>query len=47
MAGQQEGAEEFDLWRDVIGDDLVVGGVVYDSKVWRADGEGGVERRDE
>lgn len=48
MAGQQQGsAGGFDFWEDVIGDDLVVDGVVYDSKVWRVDGEGGVERRDE
>ena len=39
--------EGFDFWRDVIGDDLVVGGVVYDSDVYGRDGEGGVRRREE
>lgn len=39
-----EGAD-FNFWEDVIGDDLVVGGVVYSSREWQYDGEGGVERR--
>ncbi|MFF1700031.1 hypothetical protein ACFVXC_41425 [Streptomyces sp. NPDC058257] len=46
VAGQQGSNEDFNFWRDVIGDDLVVDGVVYDSNVWQPDGEGGVERRD-
>ncbi|MYT20263.1 hypothetical protein GTW69_08165 [Streptomyces sp. SID7760] len=46
VAGQQDSSEDFDFWRDVIGDDLVVDGVVYDSNVWQPDGEGGVERRE-
>ncbi|WP_445517307.1 UvrD-helicase domain-containing protein [Streptomyces sp. NEAU-174] len=37
----------FDFWHDVIGDDLVVGGVVYSSSEWEPDGEGGVQRRQE
>ncbi|MFF4647455.1 hypothetical protein [Streptomyces sp. NPDC001389] len=49
MAAQQGGtsSEDFDFWRDVVGDDLVVDGVVYNSAVWQADGEGGVERRED
>ncbi|MEU8526635.1 hypothetical protein AB0C77_13745 [Streptomyces sp. NPDC048629] len=39
--------DRFDFWDDVIGDDLVVDGVVYNSKVWRPDGEGGVQHRGE
>ncbi|MFD7993785.1 UvrD-helicase domain-containing protein [Streptomyces mexicanus] len=39
-------ADDFDFWRDVIGDDLVVDGVVYDSDEWERDGEGGVRRRE-
>lgn len=35
---------EFDFWRDVIGDDLVVDGVVYSATEWESDGEGGVQR---
>lgn len=35
---------EFDFWRDVIGDDLVVGGVAYSATEWESDGEGGVQR---
>ncbi|BDB63542.1 hypothetical protein [Rhodococcus sp. RDE2] len=37
--------EGFDFARDVIGDDLIVDGVVYDSSIWTVDGEGGVMRR--
>lgn len=36
----------FDFIRDVIGDDLVVGGVAYDSNVWAYADEGGVRRID-
>lgn len=36
---------EFDFDRDVIGEDLVVGGVAYDSTVWMPDTEDGVRRR--
>lgn len=39
--------EGFDFHRDVVGDDLVVDGVVYDSHIWKEDGEGGVMRRSE
>lgn len=50
MTGRQQGngsnGDDFDFMRDVIGDDLVIDGVVYDSNVWEADGEGGIERRD-
>ncbi|MBF6333178.1 hypothetical protein [Nocardia transvalensis] len=35
---------DFDFWRDVIGDDLVVGGVAYSATEWESDGEGGVQR---
>jgi hypothetical protein len=35
---------DFDFWRDVIGDDIVVGGVVYSADVYTPDGEGGVRR---
>ncbi|WP_405161532.1 hypothetical protein OG203_35145 [Nocardia sp. NBC_01499] len=35
---------EFDFWRDVIGDDLVVDGVVYSATEWESDSEGGVQR---
>ncbi|MFD3569853.1 hypothetical protein [Streptomyces sp. NPDC058677] len=45
MAKPEETNNDFDFARDVVGDDLVVGGVVYDSSVWESDGEGGVERR--
>jgi hypothetical protein len=34
----------FNFWRDVIGDDLVFGGVVYDSREWTWDYEDGVRR---
>ena len=37
----------FDFDRDVIGEDLVVGGVAYDSTEWVADAEDGVRRRTE
>lgn len=37
----------FDFHQDVIGNDLVVEGVVYDSSIWTTDGEGGVMRRSE
>ncbi len=37
--------DDIDFWRDVIGDDLVVDGVVYNGTTYRSDGEGGVERR--
>ncbi|SFF74820.1 Adenine-specific DNA methylase, N12 class [Actinacidiphila alni] len=39
--------DDFDFWRDVIGDDLVVGGVVYDSAVYEPDDDGGVRRREQ
>jgi hypothetical protein len=39
-----EAGDDFDFWRDVIGDDLVVGGVVYNARIWEPDGEGGVRR---
>ncbi|MEE2061838.1 hypothetical protein [Rhodococcus artemisiae] len=39
--------EGFDFHRDVVGDDLVVDGVVYDSHIWKEDGAGGVMRRSE
>ena len=35
---------DFDFWRDVIGDDIVVGGVVYSADLYTPDGEGGVRR---
>lgn len=35
---------EFEFWRDVIGDDPVVDGVVYSATEWESDGEGGVQR---
>ncbi|WP_280385960.1 hypothetical protein [Nocardia wallacei] len=35
---------DFNFWRDVIGDDLVVDGVVYSATEWESDGEGGVQR---
>ena len=47
MLQQFTEAEEFDFLDDVVGDDLVVEGVVYDAQVWMPDGEGGVMRRDE
>jgi len=31
---------DFDFWRDVIGDDIVVGGVVYSADLYTVDGEG-------
>ncbi|MCX4554577.1 hypothetical protein [Streptomyces sp. NBC_01500] len=46
MAGRQDSNEDFDFWRDVIGDDLVVDGVVYSSDTYEYDGEGGVQRRE-
>ncbi|MEU9168556.1 UvrD-helicase domain-containing protein [Streptomyces sp. NPDC048420] len=39
--------DDFDFWRDVIGDDLVVNGVVYSSSEWEPDPEDGVRRRTE
>ncbi len=39
--------DDFDFWRDVIGDDPVVEGVAYNGNIYRSDGEGGVERRPE
>lgn len=47
LASPSEVFGSFDFWRDVIGDDLVVGGVVYDSAVYEPDGKGGVRRRGE
>lgn len=41
--GQDLEEEPFDFWRDVIGDDLVVGGVVYSSDEYELDGEGDVQ----
>ncbi|MFE9449596.1 AAA family ATPase [Streptomyces sp. NPDC006739] len=38
-------ADDFDFFRDIIGDDLVVGGVVYSSAEWEPDPEEGVRRR--
>ncbi|MCT9075283.1 UvrD-helicase domain-containing protein [Streptomyces fulvoviolaceus] len=38
-------ADDFDFFRDVIGDDLVVNGVVYSSTEWEPDPEEGVRRR--
>ncbi|QYX76137.1 UvrD-helicase domain-containing protein [Streptomyces akebiae] len=43
---EQEG-DDFDFFRDVIGDDLVVNGVVYSSAEWEPDPEEGVRRRTE
>lgn len=37
----------FDFWDEVIGDDIVVGGVVYDGDLYTYDGEGGVRKRDD
>ncbi|MFF0131013.1 UvrD-helicase domain-containing protein [Streptomyces mirabilis] len=37
--------DDFEFFRDVIGDDLVVGGVVYSSAEWEPDPEEGVRRR--
>lgn len=34
---------DFDFWRDVIGEDLVVDGVAYSATEWESDGEGGVQ----
>ncbi|WP_327359862.1 hypothetical protein [Streptomyces sp. NBC_01304] len=47
MSEQQPASadDDFDFLRDVVGDDLVVDGVVYNSAEWQHDGEGGVERR--
>ncbi|MDQ0765619.1 UvrD-helicase domain-containing protein [Streptomyces canus] len=39
--------DDFDFFRDVIGDDLVVNGVVYSSAEWEPDTEEGVRRRTE
>ncbi|MEU6349683.1 UvrD-helicase domain-containing protein [Streptomyces sp. NPDC047072] len=39
------GDDGFDFWTDVIGDDLVVNGVVYSSSEWEPDPEDGVRRR--
>ena len=36
--------DNFDFLSDVIGDDIVVGGVVYSSWEWTRDGEEGVRR---
>ncbi|MFI5682340.1 UvrD-helicase domain-containing protein [Streptomyces sp. NPDC051636] len=48
LATEADGVEDdFDFWRDVIGDDLVVGGVVYSSDEWELDGEEGVRRRED
>jgi N12 class adenine-specific DNA methylase/SAM-dependent methyltransferase len=44
-ADDDAAAEDFDSWRDVIGDDLVAGGVAYDSDEREMDGEGGIRRR--
>ncbi|MBT2677027.1 hypothetical protein J7E95_40855 [Streptomyces sp. ISL-14] len=41
---EQEG-DDFDFFRDVIGDDLVVNGVVYSSTEWEPDPEEGVRPR--
>jgi hypothetical protein len=35
---------EFDIWAEVVGDDLVLGGQTYPSDEYQYDGEGGVER---
>jgi hypothetical protein len=46
-AGSADGLpadDDFDLWRDVIGDDIVCGGVVYGSQEWRRTPDGDVER---
>jgi hypothetical protein len=42
---EPEADEDFDFFRDVIGDDLVVNGVVYSSDEWEPDPEEGVRRR--
>jgi hypothetical protein len=34
----------FNFWRDVIGDDIVSGGIVYSSDEWTHEGEGDVHR---
>ncbi|MFF5304813.1 UvrD-helicase domain-containing protein [Streptomyces sp. NPDC013161] len=39
------GDDGFDFWTDVIGDDIVVNGVVYSSSEWEPDPEDGVRRR--
>lgn len=45
---QEQGkSAEFDFDRDVIGEDLVVGGVAYHATVWMPDTEDGVRRRTE
>ncbi|MDV2477373.1 hypothetical protein F8M49_21960 [Rhodococcus zopfii] len=44
---EQEKNAGFDFDRDVIGEDLVVSGVVYNSTEWVADAEDGVRRRTE
>jgi hypothetical protein len=36
--------DDFNFWRDVIGDDIVAEGVVYSAGVYTHDGEGGVRR---
>lgn len=41
----QQQDDDFDFWRDVIGDDLVVEGIAYDSTLYEPDGEGGVVER--
>ncbi|MFF3710272.1 UvrD-helicase domain-containing protein [Streptomyces phaeochromogenes] len=40
-----DAADDFEFFRDVIGDDLVVDGVVYSSTAWEPDPEEGVRRR--
>lgn len=43
--GPAEAEEDgFTFWRDVIGDDIVCGGIVYSSDEWTHDGEGDVRR---
>lgn len=44
-ASAEPDADDFEFFRDVIGDDLVVGGVVYSSAEWEPDPEEGVRRR--
>ncbi|MGW1871702.1 UvrD-helicase domain-containing protein [Streptomyces sp. NPDC001975] len=44
-APPEQESDDFDFFRDVIGDDLVVNGVVYSSAEWEPDPEEGVRRR--
>jgi hypothetical protein len=42
--GTEADPENFDFWRDVIGDDIVADGIVYSADEWTHDSEEGVRR---